>query len=52
MGSRLLPRDLHELYAHALALEHAAAKRFVEMEYADHFLGPQGRCGTSAAQRA
>ena len=32
MGSRLLPRDLHELYAHALALEHAAAKRFVELE--------------------
>jgi rubrerythrin len=32
MGSRLLPRDLHELYAHALALERAAAKRFVELE--------------------
>jgi rubrerythrin len=32
MASRLLPRDLHELYAHALALEHAAAKRFVELE--------------------
>jgi hypothetical protein len=55
MGSRLLPRDLHELYAHALALEHAAATRFVELErytrdagmdrtgweYAAHFLGPQ-----------
>jgi rubrerythrin len=32
MGSRLLPRDLQELYAHALALEHEAARRFAELE--------------------
>jgi rubrerythrin len=32
MGSRLLPRDLNELYAHALVVEREAAKRFVELE--------------------
>src|SRR5687767_6525049 len=32
MGMRLFPRDLQELYAHALAFEREAAKRFVELE--------------------
>lgn len=32
MGTRLLPRDLDELYAHALAVEGAAARRFAELE--------------------
>jgi bacterioferritin (cytochrome b1) len=32
MGSRLLPRDLDELYAHALAVEYEAAKRLAEVE--------------------
>jgi ferritin-like protein len=32
MGSRLLPRDLDELYAHALAVEREAAKRLAEVE--------------------
>jgi ferritin len=32
MGTRLLPRDLNELYAHALTLEGAAAKHFLELE--------------------
>ena len=32
MGTRLLPRDLNELYAHALVVEREAAKRFVELE--------------------
>jgi len=32
MGTRLLPRDLNELYAHAIVVEREAAKRFVELE--------------------
>ena len=32
MGNRLLPRDLDELYAHALAVEREAAKRLAEVE--------------------
>jgi rubrerythrin len=32
MGTRLLPRDLNELYAHALAVEREATKRFAELE--------------------
>jgi rubrerythrin len=32
MGTRLLPRDLDELYAHALELEREATKRFAELE--------------------
>lgn len=32
MGSRLLPRDLSELYAHALVHEREATKRFAELE--------------------
>jgi Rubrerythrin len=32
MGSRLRPRHLDELFAHALSLEHEAAKRFEELE--------------------
>ncbi|HEV3011524.1 MAG TPA: ferritin family protein [Burkholderiales bacterium] len=32
MATRLLPRDLNELYAHALVMEREAAKRFVELE--------------------
>jgi rubrerythrin len=32
MGTRLLPRDLNELYAHALELEREATKRFAELE--------------------
>lgn len=32
MGRRLLPRTLPELYAHALAMEREAAKRFAELE--------------------
>src|SRR5688572_17252347 len=32
MGMRLLPRDLQELYAHALVMEREASKRFVELE--------------------
>jgi len=32
MGTRLLPRNLPELYAHALVLEREATKRFVELE--------------------
>jgi rubrerythrin len=32
MGSRLLPRDLEELYVYALAVEREAANRFAELE--------------------
>ena len=32
MATRLLPRDLNELYAHALAVEREATKRFAELE--------------------
>ena len=32
MGMRLLPRDLTELYAHALGFEREATKRFAELE--------------------
>jgi rubrerythrin len=32
MGERLLPRDLNELFAHALAVEREATKRFAELE--------------------
>src|ERR1041384_3300723 len=32
MGQRLLPQTLIELYAHALAIERTAFKRFVELE--------------------
>jgi len=32
MGRRLLPRNLPELYAHALAMERDAARRFAELE--------------------
>lgn len=32
MGRRLLPRNLPELYAHALTMEREAAKRFAELE--------------------
>src|SRR5690348_3079414 len=32
MGQRLLPQSLIELYAHALAIERQAFKRFVELE--------------------
>jgi rubrerythrin len=32
MGTRLLPRSLPELYAHALVVEREAAKRFAELE--------------------
>ena len=32
MGQRLLPQTLIELYAHALAIEREAFKRFVELE--------------------
>jgi len=32
MGRRLLPRNLPELYAHALVMERDAAKRFAELE--------------------
>ena len=32
MGRRLLPRNLPELYAHALVMECEAAKRFAELE--------------------
>jgi hypothetical protein len=32
MGTRLLPRDLQELFAHALILEREATKRFAELE--------------------
>jgi rubrerythrin len=32
MGMRLLPRNLQELYAHALILERDATKRFSELE--------------------
>jgi rubrerythrin len=32
MGMRLFPRDLNELYAHALAVEREATKRFAELE--------------------
>ena len=32
MGTRLLPRDLNVLFAHALALEGAAARQFLELE--------------------
>jgi rubrerythrin len=32
MGTRLLPRSLPELYAHALVLEREAAERFKELE--------------------
>jgi rubrerythrin len=32
MGMRLLPRNLQELYMHALAVEREATKRFAELE--------------------
>ena len=32
MGERLMPRDLDELYAHALVFEREATKRFAELE--------------------
>src|SRR5256714_15570599 len=32
MGQRLLPQTLIELYAHALAIEREAFKRFIELE--------------------
>ncbi len=32
MGTRLLPRNLQELYAHALVVEREATKRFAELE--------------------
>ena len=32
MATRLLPRDLNELFAHALALEGEAARQFLELE--------------------
>jgi rubrerythrin len=32
MGQRLLPQSLIDLYAHALAIERAAFKRFIELE--------------------
>jgi rubrerythrin len=32
MGTRLFPLDLNELYAHAIAVEREAAKRFAELE--------------------
>jgi rubrerythrin len=32
MGTRLLPRDLSELYAHALVMEREATKHFAELE--------------------
>ena len=32
MGERLLPRDLDELYAHAIVFEREATKRFAELE--------------------
>lgn len=32
MGTRLFPRDLSELYAHALVVEREATKRFAELE--------------------
>jgi rubrerythrin len=32
MAERLFPRDLQELYAHALAVEREATKRFAELE--------------------
>src|SRR5262245_9637160 len=32
MGRRLLPRNLPELYAYAIAIEREAAKRFAELE--------------------
>jgi rubrerythrin len=32
MGMRLLPRNLSELYTHAIALEREAARRFAELE--------------------
>src|SRR5688572_13046315 len=32
MGMRLFPRNLQELYAHALAAEREATKRFAELE--------------------
>lgn len=32
MGMRLLPRNLQELYAHALVMEREATKRFAELE--------------------
>jgi len=32
MGQRLLPQNLIELYAHALAIEREAFKRFTELE--------------------
>src|ERR1051326_539870 len=32
MGRRLLPRNLPELYAYAIAIEREAAKRFTELE--------------------
>ena len=32
MGTRLLPRDMNELYAHALVVEREATQRFAELE--------------------
>jgi hypothetical protein len=32
MGMRLLPRDLNELYVHAMAVEHEASRRLTELE--------------------
>jgi hypothetical protein len=32
MGQRLLPQTLIDLYAHALAIEREAFKRFIELE--------------------
>lgn len=32
MGTRLLPRNMNELYAHALAVEREATERFAELE--------------------
>ena len=51
MGQRLLPQTLIELYAHALALEREAFKRFVELERVmrdagvDHIAEEFGRIG-------
>src|SRR5919206_784550 len=39
MGQRLLPQTLIELYAHALAIEREAFKRFVELERVMHDAG-------------
>ena len=39
MGQRLLPQTLIELYAHALAIEREAFKRFIELERTMHEAG-------------